>query len=204
MVDATQRGFFSKVLAMDCETSGLNGKNHDPSIGYQAVSWGFVVADADTLQPIDKLYIEIKWNGEAAWEKKAEAIHGLSKEYLEVNGVSEQEALVEIANFIYKHWDPNSEFSSQRCVRCLGHNVATFDVWFLRQLFEKFEMPLITGNRFIDTSTIAWAVFDCFNSDDAFELIGVERKLHNSLEDAEASLALVRTTRQLSRKMLGE
>ena len=202
MVDASQRGFFSKVLAMDCETSGI-AKGHDPSIGYQAVSWGFVVADADTLAPIEKLYVEIKWNKQSKWDSKAEAVHGLSKSYLEANGLEEQDALVEIANLIYKYWDPNSEFSSQRCIRCLGHNVATFDVWFLRQLFEKYGMPLITGNRFVDTSTIGWAMFDCFNSDDAFDLIGVKRNKHDALEDAESSLALVRTARMMSRELLG-
>jgi DNA polymerase III alpha subunit (gram-positive type) len=204
MNDASARGYFSKVLSMDCETSGVNVNSDDPSIGYQAVSWGLVVADADTLKVIDKLYVEIKWNGEAKWNKKAEAIHGLTIEYLDKNGLTEEEAVTEIANFVYKYWDPKSEYSSQRSIRCIGHNVATFDIWFMRQLFRKFELEFNTGARFIDTSTLGWAVFGCFNSDDAFELIGVKRESHNALEDAEASLALVKTTRMMSRKMLGE
>jgi hypothetical protein len=199
---ADRKGWFGKVLAMDCETSGINVNSDDPSVGYQAVSWGLVVADAETLKVIDELYVEIKWNGEAKWEKKAEAVHGLSKEHLDVNGLSEEEAVVEIANFVYKHWPPDAEFSSQRSIRCLGHNVATFDVWFMRQLFRKFEMEFKTGNRFIDTSTLSWAVFDCFNSDDAFELVGVERKEHNALEDAKASLALTKMVRTLGKRML--
>ena len=46
------RGYFEKILAMDCETSGLNFNAVDPSDGFQSVSWGFAVADAQTLKPI--------------------------------------------------------------------------------------------------------------------------------------------------------
>mgnify|MGYP000915246600 CR=1 FL=1 len=203
MSDASSRGYFGKVLAMDCETSGVNVNSDDPSIGYQAVSWGLIVADAKTLKVIDELYVEIKWNGESKWDKKAEGVHGLTKEYLEANGLDEEEAVVEIANFIYKYWPPDAEYSSQRSIRCLGHNVSTFDVWFMRQLFNKFELKFRTGNRFIDTSTVGWVVFDCFNSDDAFDLVGVQRKEHNALEDARASLQLVKTAKTLSKEMIG-
>lgn len=204
MVNASARGYFGKILVMDSETSGLNVNHDDPSVGYQAVSWGLIVVDANTMKILDELYIEIKWNGEAKWDKKAENIHGLTKEYLEVNGLTEEEAVVEIANFVYKHWPPDSEFSSQRSIRCAGHNVSTFDVFFMRQLFRKFELEFRTGNRFIDTSTLGWAVFDCFNSDDAFEMIGVVRKEHNALEDARASYQLIKTVRTLSKIMIGE
>jgi DNA polymerase III epsilon subunit-like protein len=204
MTDASSRGFFSKVLAMDCETSGLNHKSDDPSDGYQAVSWGLIVADAATLSIIDKLYVEIKWNGLSKWDSKAELVHGLSIDHLNKNGLSEDDAIVEIANFIYKHWDPESEFSSQRCVRCLGHNVATFDVWFMRRLFRQYELKFVTGNRFIDTSTLGWAVFKCFDSDQVFDIVGVKRNAHNALEDAKASLTVVRAVRAMARELLGD
>jgi phenylpyruvate tautomerase PptA (4-oxalocrotonate tautomerase family) len=202
MSNASTKGYFGKVLAMDCETSGLAVNSDDPSIGYQAVSWGLVVADASTLKHIDELYVEIKWNGESKWDKKAEAVHGLTKQHLDTFGLSEEDALVQIANFVYKYWDSKSEFSSQRSVRCLGHNVATFDIWFMRQLFRKFDLEFKSGNRFIDTSTVGWTVFDCFNSDDVFELVGVQRAAHNALEDAKASLAVVRTAKTLCRSFL--
>jgi oligoribonuclease (3'-5' exoribonuclease) len=198
MGNASQKGYFGKVLAMDCETSGININGYDPSVGYQAVSWGLAVADADTLKVIDTLYVEIKWNGVAKWEKKAEAVHGLSIDHLKRSGMTEEQAIEEIANFIYKYWPPDDEFSSKRSVRCLGHNVATFDVWFLRQLFDKFELPLRTGNRFIDSSSIAYATLGAYTSDEAFEMIGIQRMgTHNALDDALYSLALVRRIKSL-------
>ena len=57
------RGYFEKILAMDCETTGLAVNRDDPSydqekgIEYQSVSWGFIVANAQTLEPIEKIYI---------------------------------------------------------------------------------------------------------------------------------------------------
>jgi len=204
-------GYFSKVLAFDCETSGMNfnafGK--DVATNYQSLSWGFVVADAAKLKPIDELYIEIKYDGVSKWNDKAEKIHGLSKEYLEINGVSNEQAVEEIANFILKYWDPSADTSSERNVRCLGQNIATFDIWFLIKLFEdagadelrKAIFP--TGNRFIDTSTIGY-MLGYYNSDDLFNSIGVDRSAHNALEDAKASLAAARKTKTLIKSFLGD
>ena len=86
------RGHFQFLLAIDAETSGLfpyeldvSTKNKDEY--YQAVSWGIIVADAETLLPIEKLYVEIKWDGKSLWNDRAEKIHGLSKEYLEEHGM---------------------------------------------------------------------------------------------------------------------
>ena len=82
------RGYFEKLLAMDCETTGLAINKDDPSYNpdtkeeYQAVSWGLVVADAATLKPIEKMYIEIQWNGTSVWDNRAQKIHGLSREHL--------------------------------------------------------------------------------------------------------------------------
>lgn len=198
----SRTGWFGKILVMDCETSGLDVNNSNPSVGYQAVSWGLVIVDADSLNIIDQLYVEIKWNGTSKWEPKAERIHGLSKDYLEDNGVTEKQAITLIANFLYKFWDPTSEFSSDRVVRCAGHNVATFDVHFMRQLFDKFGLTFNTGNRFIDTSTLGWGVFDCYTSDEVFKLLGITRKEHNALEDAKASLEVLRASRRICNTVL--
>lgn len=197
------RGQFQKVLFMDAETSGLAfnsvDPSHDPETGdtYQSVSWGFVVADAKTLKPIDKLYVEIRWNGESQWNERAEQVHGLSKEYLRENGLSEEEAACEIATFVLNHFDPD------RPVCCGGHNVATFDVFFLRRLLGKFDIMFKTGNRFIDTNSVGFACYETYNSDDLFDLIGVNRDQHNALEDALASLNVVYKTRKIYESILG-
>lgn len=191
-----QRGYFDKFLTMDSETTGLAFDTFDPSIEsdgsgyYQSISWGLIVADTTTLQPIDKLYLEIKYDGQAIWSPKAESVHGMSIEHLEHNGVDTETAVVEISNFILDHFGPG-------IVPCAGHNVATFDIWFMRRLLSPYGVMFKTGNRFIDTNTIGFGCYNTYNSDVLFELMGVTREQHNALEDAEASLTVLRNTRLL-------
>ena len=193
---------------MDTETSGFFFFNEpDPSFNpktkqtHQSVSWGLIVANAQTFKPIASKYVEIKWNGVSEWNKEAEAVHGLSKEYLEKNGMSEEEAAVEIAEFIDKHWPQDAELSSNRNVRCLGHNVATFDIWFMRRLLKPHGLMFPTGNRFVDSSSVANVVLGVFNSDDMFDELGLgNRTLHNALEDCDLTLKAMQRIRAIFNK----
>lgn len=199
------RGHFNKILAMDCETSGLDFNSTDPSNGYQSVSWGLVVADASTLKILDELYVEIKWDGKSKWEPRAEAVHGLSKEYLAKNGLDKDEAAAKIAEFVFKYWPPDASTSANRNVRCAGHNVATFDIWFMRQLLEPYEVMFQTGNRFIDTSSVGWVMLNTFNSDDLFEQLGLpKREEHNALDDAKSVVHVLKKLKTLSKAVIGE
>lgn len=202
-VKGKPRGFFEYVLAIDCETTGLFFNVDDPSYDpkndktHQALSWGIIVADAQTLKPIEKLYLEIKWNGESEWNKKAENIHGMSKEYLEENGVTEEDAAVAIANLILKYWGPENKI----CL--LGHNVVTFDMFFLKRLMRKFEIELKFGNRHIDTFSVGNVTMEIFNSDDLFEECGMEtRGKHNAMEDIEYTLESARRIRLIFQSAL--
>ena len=171
---------------MDCETTGLFFDSDDPSNKngkhHQAVSWGLIVTDADTLEPIEKLYVEIKWDGKSEWNPKAEAIHGLSKEHLAANGLDEDEAMADIANLILTYWGTTP-------VVTLGHNVTTFDVPFLKAGMRRHGLELKFGNRHIDTSGSGFLTFGSYTSDELFNLAGLpERTVHNAMEDVEYTL----------------
>ena len=194
------RGYFEKLLAIDCETTGLTFGGDDPSVGHQAVSWGLIVTDFKTLKPIDELYIEIKWNDtskaarkkDPSFGKRAEEIHGLSYDYLEKNGMSEEEAVVEIMNFLLPNWSPET------CIPLLGHNVIAFDMWFLKRMTRAHGINLKHGSRHYDTNTIGGLCWREFNSDDLFSACGLgQRNDHNALEDAKCSLESARITRMI-------
>lgn len=202
MSDKKPRGYFEKVLAIDVETSGMfyDNQSDDPSHNaatgedYQIVSIGLIVADVATFKPVEKLYLEIKWDGESLWSKKAEAVHGLSVDYLEENGIDQEEAVVEIANLIIKYWGPDVPL----CL--LGHNVATFDLKFLKRLFKKYGLEVRFGNRYIDTMSIGVATFGTFNSDDLFAAAGFPERdpaKHNALDDAMMALQSARMVKEL-------
>lgn len=199
------RGYIEFALFVDVETTGIAYGSLDPSYNpttgdtYQAVSVGLVVTDAATLSIVDELYVEIKWNGESKWSREAEAVHGLSLQYLEEHGVDEEEAVVQIASLILKYWGPESPV-------CLGgHNVATFDKFFLSRLLSKHGINLRYGSKTIDTNAIGFATFGTHNSDDLFAQVGLPDRdpaHHNALTDARNALTAVRTVRQLFTKYL--
>jgi len=205
------RGYFEKILAIDCETTGLCFSNDSPVYNektgerHQTVSWGVIVARADNLKPIDELYVEIKWNAESAkqrkknpdFAKKAEEIHGLTRSYLDDNGVTEEEAIVQIGGLIMKHWGPTNN------VVTLGHNVHTFDMPFMRDLFRRYEVELKFANRHVDTNSIGFVDWNTFNSDDLFRIVGFDdRDKHNSLQDIQQTLEAARISRIIFNKAL--
>lgn len=189
------KGFFKYLMAFDFETSGLvkGGNSNNPVRNdkeeYQIVSGGFVIADSETLKPVDELYIEIKWNGVSKWTKGAERIHGLSIEHLDEHGMTEEEAVLVIANFFMKYF-------GDRQLNLLGHNIASFDIPFLRDLFGKFGVPLKISQRYNDTNSLGFITFESYTSDELFDLLGMEhRSTHNALDDAKMSLEAARLIR---------
>lgn len=202
-MEGKPRGYFERVLAVDCETTGLAVNQDDPSYNpktgeeYQAISWGLIVADAQTLTPIEEMYVETQWNGVSVWDDRAQKIHGLSKEYLEKNGFTEQETVEAIGTLIMKYWGPTVS------IRTLGHNVVSFDIWFLKRLFRRHDIELRFGSRHIDTSTLGFVNWGTFNSDDLFSAVGFDaRGDHNALDDARMSLESARVTKLIFNKCL--
>jgi DNA polymerase III epsilon subunit-like protein len=207
MSNIKPRGYFEKILVVDVETSGYasgcDDASYDPTTGdtYQIVSIGLIVANAQTLKPIEELYVEVKWDGVSKWNAGAQKVHGLSLEHLEEHGLSSSDAVVEIASLIINHWGPTGN------VVLLGHNVATFDIWFLKRLLRSEGLEIRFSNRTIDSNGVGFSVFSTFNSDDLFLQIGCEARdpaKHNALDDAKQSLSVIRTVRALSNTMLGE
>jgi len=187
------RAYFNLLFAFDCETSAINFDNKlNPAKGCQAVSWGIMILNANTLETLEELYLEVKWNGVSEWSMDAQKVHGLSKEHLEENGISEEDALVEIANLIGKYW------AGDTMVNTLGHNSISFDLPFLFDLYDKHDMRLKFSYRNIDTNTLGFTLLRTYNSDDLFASLGLpERKTHNALEDIQYTVECVRRTRIL-------
>lgn len=188
---------FQRILAMDCETSGLFTRHPTPSNRtvdgvnqrYQAVAWGMIVLDTK-FNELDRLYTEIQWDGTALWSAGAEKVHGLSKAYLSENAPTFEEAYAEIGNFILK-W-----FGGTPIVT-LGHNNITFDLDFLRNDFEQLGIQLPFGNRHLDSNTLGFTLFDTYTSDQLFTAIGQTDRVggHNALDDIERTVEVFRVAR---------
>jgi len=196
--------YIDKILAMDCETSGINwdaGKSHSMSTvatGQQAVSWGLVISDTETYKPIDELYVEIKWNGISHWDTKAQEVHGLSKEHLEEHGLAEEDALYDMIEFIMKH------LNIKKPIYCLGHNVASFDIPFFKDLLFRHSIKgLKFGHRHFDTFALSMGTVKQYDSPTLFNKVGLsERTTHNALDDAKMALESYRRIHLAWTKML--
>lgn len=190
-------GYNQFYLGIDVETSGLffneDDPSYDPATGktYQIVSVGLVVTDSKTLKSVKELYLEIKWNGESEWSPSAAKVHGLTLEYLEENGCTEEEAVADICELIMEFWGPKSP------IILLGHNVATFDRLFFVRLMRKYGINLKIASKSIDTNTLGAVLLDTHNSDDLFAQVGIERTVHNSLDDARAAVTTCRLLRKI-------
>lgn len=197
------KGYFNRILAMDCESSGIFFKPNpardpaDPSSRYQCVSWGMMVLD-ENFNALDELYVEIQWDGKSKWDKKAQAVHGLSKEYLAENGKPFDEAYVEIVNFIFK-WFGNTP------VVTLGHNSISFDLEFLRSDTKELGLELKFGNRHLDSNTLGVTLFQTYTSDQMFEALGQTDRgdSHNALDDIKRTVEVFRVARAIAKKVLG-
>lgn len=193
------KGFFKYVLAIDSETTGI-GKGDDPSKGQQAISWGIIVADAQTLLPVEKLYVEIKYNDESndarltdpSFGVGASDIHGLTYAHLEEHGVDEEDAVVQILELIVKYWGPSQQ------LKCLGHNVVSFDIPFMKSMFRRYGIEMMFASRHCDSNSVGFAVLETYTSDQFFSAMGfTDRNSHNSLEDIYQSLESCRRIRVL-------
>ena len=200
----------TKLLGLDSESTGMafsgkvDPKCPDPTTDiisgkqYTAISWGLVVVDMETLSIIDELYVEIKHTAPYAWEYGAEKVHGLTREHLAEHGKSREDAAVEIAEFILKHWDIESAIST------IGHNQVTFDHWFFRQLKNEFGIMFKFANRHIDTNYLTLGVYGVEGSKELFELFSDARGTHNALEDIKQTVEVFVKTRKLFDEILGK
>lgn len=180
-------------LLIDWETSGSDFGG-DSSVEYQGVTFGAVVFNTTTFEEVDTLYRELHFDDKKyKWTDGAEKIHGKSREYLAEHGVPREEALVDLMELILKYWAPGSK------ILVAGHNVS-FDNDFTVQLFRDhgLEDAIKFHHVVIDTSGIGFVCIGEYKSDAVFNILGGlgQRDDHNALEDARATLAVLRTVRQ--------
>lgn len=181
-------------LLIDWETTGSDFGG-DSSVNYQGITFGAVVFDTTTFEEVDTLYRELHFDDKKyKWTEGAEKIHGKSREYLAEHGVPREEALADLMELILKYWVPGSKILSA------GHNVS-FDNDFTMQLFRDhgLEDAMKFHHVVIDTSGIGFVTIGEYKSDAVFKMLGGlgDRGAHNALEDARATLAVLRTVRQV-------
>ena len=166
------------LLCIDFETTGLDVREGK----HQPISVGALVVKTDTLEVVEKIYIECKAELQRfEWDPGAERIHGLSTEHLNTQP-SMKDAATELFGFLVKY------FKSNHAITIIGHN-PHFDAGCLLLWMKEIGVNLRLSHRKLDTFSIGFALFGAETSDQLFSLVGVKRNAHNALEDAEATAA---------------
>jgi DNA polymerase III epsilon subunit-like protein len=189
-------------ICIDWETSGYKAPREMQGhfIGYadehQGIALGAVVFDVQTFDVVDTFYVEIKFDeNKYLWSSEAEKIHGISRSYLEEYGLSSEEAAVKFVNFLLSHFVPDEE------LLVMGHN-KDFDIAFLHQFLEPFEIMPKIWYRGINTCDIGIVCFGLAKSDQIFDHIGLPpRQDHNALEDAIYTVEVCRTVRTIIKEI---
>lgn len=185
-------------LCIDWETSGSDFGG-DSAKSYQGISFGAVIFDTATFEPVDQVYVELQFDDtKYKWSAEAEAIHGLSREHLEQHGVSREDALCTLLELIAK-W-----IGTESKIMFLGHNV-DFDIDFTRQLANDFGINLKIHHVKLETSGAGFITIGEYKSDKVFEFFTgcVREGSHNALDDALMALTTVRNMRALMNEALG-
>lgn len=177
------------ALGIDWETSGFSTPNYAQS--HQGVSFGAIIFDVHKLEPVEEIYLEILFDDKKyKWEDGAERVHGLSREHLATNGVSQEVAAVELCNLIVKYIGTDD-------VMLLGHRVH-FDRAFTEQLTNSIGVQLSYHPTVIDTASMSTVLMEMSKSEEIFQTLGMPpRKEHNALEDIRFTLRSVQRMKEL-------
>lgn len=173
----TQRPLPKYGFGIDWETSGSSWDD-DSTKDFQGVSFGAVVFELATFEPVETLYREIKFDEtKYKWQASAEKVHGLSREHLAANGVSQEEAATALMEMFIKYFAPDER------VFIIGHHT-DFDIKFTAQLLDQFGIMFQIGATIMDTAGTGLINFGIHKSEDLFQFLGLPaRTTHNALED---------------------
>lgn len=195
----SQTAIGTHLLVVDTETSGSSWETYEETFRrYQVLSIALILATSDTFKPVKELYIELKFDaGKYEWTTQAEAIHGLTREHLEENGLSNEDAAAEVAQFIFDHFGTGK-------VMILGHNPG-FDIAALEQLLEPHGVMPTLHHVVLDTSALGVFTIGEFRSKPLFEFFhGSRAEKHNALDDARMTLEVAATVRGVMNEVLNQ
>lgn len=185
-------------MCFETDASDSRVYNSETGERHQALSWGLVVAELATYEPVKgaELYFELKWNEDSRRQRRenpkfgvfAEGIHGLTPDYLEENGVSFEEGALQVKELLSRYWEPKDD------IRTVGQNVHLFDVPFLLDTLRRGGQRISFGSRHLDTHSLAMGTTRAHNTDAMLVAVGLDERIghHNALEDAKLTLEVFR------------
>ena len=184
------------ILVCDTETTGSTFGTYEETFSrYQAISFGALIATSDTFEEVANLSFKVKYDPRYEWTETAEKIHGISREQLEVEGLTNEEAAAELAEFILNHFGTGK-------VMFANHN-PWFDIEAMRQLLVPHGVMPDIHHVVLDTSSLGFVTMGKCRSNDVFSFFNGERPpVHDALGDARMALGVLRGIREIVNTVL--
>lgn len=175
-------------LGIDWETSGYSVPEYAKY--HQGISFGAIIFDVKSLDPVEELYLEIKFSDKYKWDAGAERVHGVSRAHLAQHGIPQEEAAAELCNLVIKYLGTED-------VVLLGHRVH-FDRAFTEQLTQTIGISLPYHPTTVDTASLSTVLMEMTKSEEIFQTLGMPpRQKHNALEDIRYTLRSVKRMKEL-------
>lgn len=184
------------ILLCDVESTGSTFGSYEETFKrYQAIAFGAIVATSDTFEEVASLSFKVKFDPRYEWSDEAEKIHGITREQLEVEGLDNEEAAAELAEFILNHFGTGK-------VMFANHN-PWFDIEAMKQLLEPHGVMPDLHHVVLDTSGLGFVTMGKYRSNDVFEFFNGERpKIHDALGDARMALGVLKGIREIVNTVL--
>lgn len=185
------------ILLCDVETTGSTFGSYEETFSkYQAVGFGAIVATSDTFEEVASLDFLVKYDASKyEWSEQAEKIHGLTRERLATEGLSNEDAALALGEFILKHFGVGK-------VMFANHN-PWFDIEALKQLLAPFGVMPDIHHVVLDTSSLGFVAMGKYRSNDVFSFFNGERPaVHDALGDARMALGVLKGIREICNSVL--
>jgi DNA polymerase III epsilon subunit-like protein len=124
-------------IAIHLETTGLNPKKDE------IIAVAMVASDPENFNPIDAKILyrnDIKiGNLEDSYR-----YHKLDSDFLKKKGLSEEDFVIEMINFILKYSE------DERLPKLMGYNIANFTLPFVQELLTKYDLDVDFSSNLLD------------------------------------------------------
>lgn len=185
------------ILVVDVETSGSTFGSYEETFSkFQAIAFGCIVATSDTFEEVATLQFKVKFDSSRyQWSNEAEQIHGISRQTLAEEGLENEGAAAELAEFILNHFGTGK-------VMFANHN-PWFDIEAMRQLLEPHGVMPDLHHVVLDTSALGFITMGKYRSNDVFAFFNGERPaIHDALGDARMALGVLTGVREIVNSVL--
>lgn len=190
-----------KYLSVHVETTGLNEDLDKPICeGHDVVVVSLAVCDRK-FNLLDQITVHFEQDR----SQYGQEFHKITPAILEECGVSEEEGLLEICNFILDHFNPDER------IVCIGQNVYSFTLPFLKQFLYKNEVHFQFSSNSIDVFSLTcptigpytiFELIDIFGDVDELDIDDEESVKYLSLLKAITFISVVRKISKLWNELI--